>query len=786
MVFSAINIFGLSTGLAICLLIGAFANNEFQYDKYNKKSERIFRVNTDWVVNGNVIKSVTSPPPMGYTLLREYPNIENMVRIKKSAPLLINKGDEKVIESDCYFADSTMFEVFTLPLISGDPKTALSRPDFIVLSEKMAKKYFNSTDIIGKTITTDNTNIYTITGIIKDVPVQSHFHFSFIKSMYGRESSKSDVWLNPDVITYLVVRSGTTEQMLNNYLAEAAKKYLEPQVKNLIHSSFDDLEKKGDHLRFVALPLLKIHLNADYKNELEPSGNAEYVYIFMVIGVLIMLIACINFMNLSTARSTNRAKEIGVRKVLGSGRASLIAQFLFESIITSFIALILALGIAWLLLPYFESMSGTNISLQFFSPLLTLPILLCICVIVGLMAGSYPAFFLSSFSPVQVLKGKFIAGPKDGWFRNCLVVFQFAVTIILIIGTLVIYAQLNFIRNKKIGYEREQVLVLKMGNGERGSRAFKTKMLSIPGIEKAALTSVLPTSSNWEDFIYFTDASLSNDKSILLATGRIDADYLSTLGIEMVKGRNFSPELPTDSTAVIINETAAQLLAYADPLNKTIYEDAQHPLHIIGVTKDFNTGSLRNKTKPVAFTLTGAKRIMALRINTQNTQVIIDLIKRDFRAMYTASGMPFDYSFLDDDFNNLYQSEQRTGKVFTLFTGFAILIACLGLLGLASYAANQRKKEISVRKVMGASLISIVGLLSKDFFKLVLIALIIAFPVGWWIMHKWLQDFAYRTGIGWQVFALSGLSVICIALLTISYQVIKTALANPISRLRSE
>ena len=791
--FSAINIFGLAIGLAICLLITLFVKDELSYDKYNKKADRIYRVNADIRVNGTVFNSRYSPAALGPVLAKEYPQIEKAVRIIDDGKILVKKGAETLLEPNSCFADSTLFAVFTFPMIAGDPKTALTQPYSLVISESMARKYFNSTDVIGKALLLNNTTNYKITGVIKDMPVQSHFHFDFIKATSEMEESRSPFWLNNNFNTYLLARPGTDEKTINNYLKEATKKYAEPQLLQITHSSFDDLAKKGDRYSYVTVPLTRIHLYSKISSEIEPSGNIQNIYIFIVIAIFILLIAGINFMNLSTARSAGRSKEVGVRKVLGSNRSNLITQFLTESVLTSFIALASALAIAALLLPYFNRLSGKQISLGLFSTPWLLPALLLTALIIGLLAGLYPAFYLSAFEPIKVLKGKLSTGFKSGWLSSSLVVFQFTAAIVLIVGTLVIYSQLNYIRSKKLGYNREQVLVLKniyaLGTH---SKSFKDQVQNLRGVEAITLTGSLPTSptSTTNRNAFSKDASMNAAQTSILQQWEVDAGFIPTLGMKMKEGRNFSPDMPTDSTAIIINETAANMLGFDKPLNKKLYDGLNNnveTLTIIGVVKDFNSGSLRNKTEPMVLSLRNNRNNMAIRIKTTNIPSLISQIEKLYHSMdNNMAGQPFIYSFMDDDFNRLYSAEQRTGKIFISFTFFAILIACLGLFGLVTYATEQRTKEIGIRKVLGASISNIVNMLSKDFLKLVAISMVIAFPVAWWGMSRWLQDFAYRTYIGWWVFVIAALLAIIITIATVSVRAIKAAMANPVESLRSE
>jgi putative ABC transport system permease protein len=786
-VFSAINILGLAIGLAICLLITLFVTDELSYDKYNEKADRIYRINANFVVSESHFNERLSPAQLGNTLVKDYPQIENYVRFISMGDMLVKKGQETLVEHNSIFADSTLFDVFTLPMIAGNPKTALTLANTMVITESIAKKYFSSTDVVGKTLVVDNTDTYTITGVIKDMPSNSHLHMNFIKAMAGRGDSRDQNWMSDDFTTYILTKPGTDKQMLETYLKQVTKKYMESALITMTGSSISDIEKKGGHFRYDAIPLLNIHLYSALTSEYEPSGNIKYVYSFIVIAIIILLIACVNFMNLSTARSAGRAKEVGVRKVLGSQRSNLISQFLTESVLTSMIALVLALLIAVLLLPFLNQLSGKRLAINLFAANWVLTTLVLTAVAVGLLAGSYPAFFLSSFEPVKVLKGKIATGFKGGWLRNSLVVFQFATAIILIVGTLVIYTQLNFIRNKNLGYKREQVIVLgNVGSLWIHALPFKNEVLQIPGVEAGTMAELLPTATELNTGIYSKNATRNDGQVLGLTEWDVDADYIPTLGMEMAQGRNFSPKMITDSQAIIINETAARLLGFTkDYSNKVLYNGG-NVLHVIGIVKDFNAGSLRSTIPPVVLRLQERRTSMAFRISTNNIAATVKKIEAAYHGVDGMSGQPFMYSFLDDDFNRLYNAEQRTGKLFLSFAFFAILIACLGLFGLVTYAAEQRTKEIGIRKVLGASVSGIVTLLSKDFLKLVVVAFVIGSPLAWFVMNRWLQDFAYRINISWWVFALAAFFAITITLITVSFQTLKAALANPIRSLKSE
>jgi len=570
-------------------------------------------------------------------------------------------------------------------------------------------------------------------------------------------------------------------------------KYIGRELEAQLHSSLKDLQSRGSHFIYHLMPLTDIHLHSDKSYEMEVNGNINYVYIFSLIAIFILLIACVNFMNLSTARSANRAKEVGIRKVAGSLRSHLIAQFLTESVLLSFFSLLLAILIAVTLLPLFNQLAGKAMSVGTLFSTWLFPVMIALMFIVGCVAGSYPAFYLSSFQPIQVLKGKVAKGFKNSWLRSGLVVFQFSISIVLITGTIVIYNQLDYIQSRKIGYNRDQVLVVhNIYNLDKNIKTFRSELVNIPGVENATVGD-LPTSTNFDNEGWFRDAQLDVTKVAVLTTFYVDEHYVPTLGMEIEQGRNFSKDFPSDSAGIILNEAAVKILGFKDPFKETLYRpnytsntgiSGAVAFHVIGVIKDFNFSSMHQTVGPLVIQLSNNYGSMAIRVNTKNVASIIDNIKTKWSNM--APGRPFSYTFMDADFNKIYSAERRTGTLFITFAVFAIFIACLGLFGLVTYAAEQRTKEIGVRKVLGASVGGIVTMLSKDFTKLVFVAAIIAFPVAWWAMNKWLQSFAYRIDISWWVFVIAGIVALTIALVTVSFQAIKAALANPAKSLRTE
>lgn len=789
--YSAINIIGLACGLATCLLIILYVTDELNYDTFNKKIDQIYRVDGDLQFGGHHFDLASSPDPLGVALKNQFPQVKQYVRLRDHGGFLVKKGNQDLREDRVILADSTLFDVFTLPMISGDPHTALVNPNSVVISKTIAEKYFNTTDVVGKTLTINDTSLYKITGVINDVPKESHFHYDFFVSMYGQLSPyEINQWTSNNFNTYIVLDKNASAKKLASQLDDFVMKNVEPFFK-FMNLTKEEFAKQGNYLHYTLMPLRRIHLYSHKDAELEPNGNIQYVYIFSVIALFILLIASVNFINLSTARSAGRAKEVGVRKVLGSLRKNLITQFLTESLLISFISMLIALAIAMLLLPYFNSLSGKELTIHaFFTPLL-LPSLFLLMIIVGVIAGIYPAFYLSSFNPISVLKGKLAVGFKTSWLRNGLVIFQFAISVFLIIGTVVIYSQLNYIHNKDIGYNRDHVLIIQNTDGlGNEAKVFRDEVVKLSGVENGTITGYLPTAGYRNDSPLFPEAVADTKNAVSTQIWKIDEDYIPTLGMKIVQGRNFSSKFPTDSSGIIINESAAKLFGFTDAVGKPLYYMNNFPskdfskYHIIGVVKDFNFNSLHDKVSPLCFLLQPEPGSIAFRVNSNHLDKVIASIQQIYKDV--APGMPFKYSFMDSDFNKTYQAEQRMGRLSVSFSVLAILIACLGLFGLITFAAEQRYKEIGIRKVLGASVPDVSAMLTKDFLKLVVIALLFAFPIGWWTMNKWLQGFAYRITISWWIFLLAGAVAILIALVTVSLQAVKAAMANPVKSLRSE
>ena len=730
-------------------------------------------------------------PPVAQTMKTDFPEVQEATRIRDYGTPRLIYGDKSFKEDAFAFVDSNFFQVFTLPLIEGDAKTALLEPNTIVITKSLAHKYFGNEDPMGKVISfKDGANVpCKVTGVIDKVPVNSHFHFEIFASMAGLPESREPTWMSSNFYTYLVLPVGYDYKKLEAKLPKVVDKYMGPQMLQAMHVTLADFRRKGNDLSFHLQPVTDIHLHSNFANDLSPAGDIRYVYIFGAIALFMLLIACINFMNLSTAGASKRAREVGIRKVLGSMKLALVRQFLLESVLITAIALLLAIVFMYMALPVFNKLAGQSLTLQIADHPLLLPGLLLFVLLVGIMAGSYPAFYLSSFKPVAVLKGKFTSGKRSIGLRSGLVIFQFFISIILIVSTTVVYKQLSFIQHKKLGYDKNQVMVLPdtwmLGKNEA---IFRRQLLNDPRIANVSNSGFLPAgpSNNNNFFVYPGE---NPNQMVKTLRYEVDENYIPTLGIKLVTGRNFSKGLTSDSSGIILNETAAKVFGWGENASGHIISTTKHSgeivsYNVIGIVKDFHFKSLHELISPLVMVLSPNAGTMVVKLKTKDIEGLLAVIKK--RWTDYGAEEPLAYSFLDDRFNNTYESEQKTGLILGIFAGLTIFVACLGLFGLAMFTAEQRTKEIGIRKVLGASVIQVTQMLSKEFIKLVLIASLIAFPAAWWAMNKWLQSFAYRINIIWWVFVVAGLTAIIIALITISFQAIKAAIANPVKSLRTE
>jgi len=788
--YSFINIMGLAIGIASCILILLFVQDELSYDRYNEKSDRIYRIALIGALGNTQFNGATTAPPLAEALLRRFPEVEAAARFRSYGFPVIRYQDKVFSEEEFYWADSTFFDVFTVEFIRGDKYSALKEVNTVIITESMANKYFGSEDPVGKVINSDNRRDYKVTGVIKDFPVNSHFHFDFIAALSSYPDSRSDQWLNNNFYTYIVLKEGTDHKIFENKLQPFIREHVAPQVEQFLGISFDELIKTGARYEYYLQPLTDIHLSSDIEGEIEPNSSLAYVYAFSLIAIMILFIACINFMNLATARSSNRAKEIGIRKTLGSNKLQLIRQFLIETIIMALIAVLLAVIIVELIMNPFNQLIGKELSVNYLKNFVFIPLLLGLAVLVGLFAGIYPAIYLSSFDPVRVFRKKSTQKNRNSLLRNVLVVTQFTISIILVIGTVIIYNQVDYIRSKKLGFNKEQVLVVqKTDDIGVYMEAFKDELSRIPGVISAS-NSFTIFGKQFNNFAIHVQGETAEENHLIWSIGA-DYDFARTYGLEIAEGRYYSKDYLTDTVGIIINETAVKNFGFTDdPVGKKIYPPGapdQTPLTVIGVIKDLHFESLQQSIKPMAIFLmrTGQfGRYVSVRLTSGDFEEKIDQIKKTWHKF--AGLQSFEYFFFDDDFAKLYESEERTGTLAIVFSILAIFIACMGLLGLASFSITQRTKEIGIRKVMGASVGSIVFLLSKEFIKWVLIANLIAWPLAYLLMSSWLNDYAYRISIDVFPFILAAIFSALIAIITISYQAFKAAVSNPVDSLKYE
>ncbi len=786
--FSFINILGLSIGISVCFIIMLFVQDELSYDKFNVKANRIARVIFKASINGGKISESSIMAPVAQTMKNDFPEVQDATRLLQYGTPKITYKD-KVFKDDKFaLVDANFFSIFTLPMIEGDAKTALLQPHTIVITKAIAEKYFGKEDAIGKTLAfNNNTESYKITGVIADMPSNAHFHFDMFGSMTGVDQAKSDSWMFGNFSTYLLLKPGANYAKIESRFPGIVEKYMGPQIGQAMGMSLAQFRTKGNELGFSLQPLTSIHLHSATSTEFEPGGDIKYIYIFGAIAIFMLLIACINFINLSTASASKRAKEVGVRKVMGSGKLELVKQFLIESVLITFIALLISFVFIQLALPVFNDLAGKNLSIGIH--IKPWAMLIALGLLVGILAGIYPAFFLSAFKPIAVLKGRLSTGTKSLSLRSGLVVFQFFISVSLIIGTIIVYQQMSFIRNKKLGYNKEQLLVLPnswaLGKNEK---AFKEGLLKDPRVANITLSWYKPAGPTGNNNALAYPEGKDNQITKTLEY-HVDEQYIPTFGMQMAAGRNFSPEYKTDSSAIIINETAAKTFgwegkAVGQKLTRQNSERGNNFVYtVIGVVKDFHFKSLHETITPLLMVLMPESGFI-IKIKTTDVAGVLSSIKQQWDSFNTDE--PFTYAFMDDLYIKTYAAEQKTGTILNIFAVLTIFVACLGLFGLATYTAEQRTKEIGIRKVLGASVKQVTTMLSKEFLKLVLIACLIAFPLAWWVMSKWLQDFAYRININWYIFLIAGIVALSIALLTVSFQAIKAAIANPVKSLRSE
>tara|TARA_R110002033_G_scaffold26394_1_gene60256 strand:- start:80792 stop:83224 length:2433 start_codon:yes stop_codon:yes gene_type:complete len=792
--FTFLNIFGLAIGIAGALLISLYIYDELSYDKMFPDANRIYRIDTDIKFGGTEMLASETAPPMAATLKSDISQVESTVRLRNLGSTLIRKSETETNtkETNVAYADSTFLDFFSLNLLAGNKSTALTEPNTLVLTKTAAEKHFEIENAIGQTVLLNNTDLYTVTGVINDLPKNSFLrnHAMFL-AMAGNVASRENIWGSNNFFTFIKLIPTASEEDIKDPLDGMLEKYMLPWAQTIFPGmTKEGFVASGNYIRYHTMPLTAIHLHSSRDSELSANSTIQNVYILLFIGIFLIVLASVNFMNLSTAHSLKRAKEVGIRKTLGSNKSELIRQFLTESGLISFISMLFALVLAVLALPYFNVLAGKEIAIPFSNPIFW-GLLVVTTVLLGLLSGSYPAFFMSRFRPASILKGggkNSVGGVK---VRNSLVVFQFAISIFLIVSTLVVFQQLRYIQSKDLGFAKDQVIIINdayaVGNK---TRALKEEMSKLSDVKSVTMSSFLPTPSSRSNSTFFWEGARQQENAIQIQTWDVDQDYIPTLNMEMVAGRNFNKNYVTDSTAVVINEVTLEKLGVTanEALGMRIFDDIQSEnptfYSIIGVVKSFHYESLHENIGALGLFMNTSSGLMAAKLNSVDIKNTISRIESIWNTL--APGQPFSFSFLDESFNNTYKSEQQLGEIFIIFTILSILIACLGLFGLATFNAEKRTKEIGVRKVLGATVGQISYRLTVDFLKLVGIAILVSIPIGWYAMNMWLEDFSYRIEISWWIFALAALLAIVIAVLTVGYQSIKAAIVNPVKSLKTE
>jgi len=781
--YTFINIMGLAVGIAACVLIFLYVQNELSYDRFHGNADRTYRLTADWSNRGDSrIHQLGTPYILAQTIRDNYPQVEHITQLCGPLGDIIVKHNEIAIkESDVFGAESSFFDVFSFPLIKGNPETSLKDPNTIVLSETLAAKFFGEEEPLNKTIEIQDQGewlLFKVTGVVQDVPQNSHFRFGMLISMRTLYPEPSSGWTSNNYTTYITLKEGVTHSLMEEKLVEIDRVYF---------------EGGREHLPWIwtLMPITKIHLYADLVTGNQPNGSMAYVRLFTVVAVLILLIAGINFVNLATARSARRAREVGLRKVVGSQRKQLIQQFLGESVLISLIALVLAVILIQAALPLYRNLTGKTLGLSYFGSPFVIPGLLFLALMVGILAGLYPAFFLSSFKLTDVLKGSSLAARGKGtlFLRNGLVVFQFAMSILLIIASLVIFRQLNYIKNQRLGFDKEHVVVIHnadtLGNQLDSFKDLLKQHSHVLGVTAARSVPGRGT-QNWGIGV----EGVPQERPLNMNFLTCDQDFAEVLDIEMIEGRFMSREFPSDKDAVVINKKAAEYFAIPDPIGKELrIWWTRKNLTIIGIIDNFHFESLHRNVRPMGYILPEAidstrRPFLLVKISSDVTTSVLADLRKTWESI--SGGLPYEFTFMDDKVNSLYQNDNQAGRIVTIFSCLAIFVSCLGLFGLAAFVTEQRTKEIGMRKVLGAPLPSIMWLLTGQFTKWVIVANLIAWPIGYWLMNRWLQGFAFRSSISLWIFFVSALAALAIAVLTVSSQVIKAALANPVDSLKYE
>ncbi len=788
--FTVINVGGLAIGLAASLLLGLYVYSELSFDRFHQNADRMVRVVFRADINGGKVREPFAMPPVAAALRSDFPEVQNTTRLRNAHTMTVLHNNQTFRDAKMAFVDPNFFEFFTLPVVNGSPRRGLEQTNAVVLSETWAKRLFGAENAVGKSFTMKNwRDPVQVVAVMKDIPANSHFQFDILHTMTGMPEAQSDSWMQSEFYTYVLLPENYNYRQLEAKLPQLLDKNMGPQFQAGMGVSLSEFRQAGNQIGLFLQPLTDIHLHSDFTFDLSPGGDVRYVWLFGSVAVFLLLIACINFMNLSTASAARRAKEVGVRKAIGSSKAGLMGQFFTESILLSAVSFALALGVVYVALPYFRSFTGLALPLGFAGTPAFAALMLAFMLLVGLVAGSYPAVLLSGFKPVSVLKGGTTTSGFHAGLRRGLVVFQFVISVVLMIATTVVYRQLQFIQEKKAGYDRTNVLVLEnsgvLGQQEGAFREWLAQDTRVQGITTSTFKPAGPSNNN--NSVVYPDGK--SDQMMRTLRYSVDEHYIPVLGMKVLQGRNFSREFGTDSSAIIINQATAKAFGWNEAeaighqLTWTNRKKPGSTYTVVGVVEDFHYKSMHEAIAPLVMVLEPGGGLI-LKVKSGEAAPLLSAIEQQWKQ--TGTDEPLDYAFMDDYFIRTYAAEQKTGVLMAIFAGLTIFIAALGLFGLAVFAAQRRVKEIGVRKVMGASVLGITGLLAKEFLQLVALAIVIATPIAWYLMQRWLSDFAYRIQIEWWVFLVAGSGAIVIALLTVGFQSYKAALVNPVESLRGE
>lgn len=776
--YTLINTIGLSIGLAASFLILLFIQHELSYDRYHENADNIYRLTSVINMQGKIDNFAPSPVPVAPAMKADIPGIVNYARVGPAGrKLTVSYGDIKFFEEGIVNVDSTFFEIFTYKFIEGNPKQALKGPYMVVITDKIARKYFGSQKAVGKVIRIDNQRNFTVSGVVKEAPSNSHIQFdifvsfSTLRDILGEQYFQA--WINFSTFTYLKLNKNTSPEAVEARFTKFIDKY---------YAQFK--QQFGVNLKFNLQPVKDIHLYSHFQYEISPNSDISYIYIMAAIALFLLAIASINFMNLATARYANRAKEVGIRKVLGAYRSQLIQQFIGESVFITFCSFIISLVLIEIALPFYGDVIGRKLNIDFYNNAMLFGGLIFITLIVGVVSGSYPAFFLSRFTPQQVLKGTLKTGAKSSTMRKTLVVVQFTLSIILLVGTGMVNRQLSYLEDKDLGLNKEGVMIVPIHETMYIKKdSFKNELLKNPNILAVTATTSMP--GRILNKRACRPEGYQENQIFPIFEYMVDYNFIDVMKIKILKGRNFSKDMATDTTAYILNQAAVKKLGWKDPIGKDFEMLGNSKGKVIGVVMDFHFISPKEQIEPLAISMPNTiLPLMVVKINGRDVQGTVKYVEQKFKEF--DNSRPFDYSFFDTEYKNLFLQEEKLSDVLMYFAFFAILIACLGLYGLSSFITEQRTKEIGIRKVMGASVVNILMLLSKEYIKLVALSTLLAWLIAYYVMDKWLQNFAYRVNIDPGTFILAAFIALLIALLTVSYQAVKAALANPVYSLKYE